>query len=311
VALCLYTSGGCYEKINAALRESKRSISILKHAVFTTCFIRGFRLLPSYWGGCYRGGVIEIKDYQVGKIVVWRAFTSTSKKIESAKKFIKIEKISQTMCPVLFTIQSKSGRCLSDISLYQNEEEVVFRSFTSFKIEKMELKPTVLAGQIIQVYHIGLIEAYPDIRGRKVLVWIDDRLKDFDEFHYIMDACERDGVTCVHLHSTKEANEFFTSHPSLLEREITALRIITDMARKEEDKKENIEAGLDLVKLLLQDFKYDRTIVCYTGPTYLEANRVKFQQNNLHNVFVTANRQEAEQWARFKTIPNKEKKGDT
>jgi len=310
--LSLYTYQGCFEKINSLLRETKTKEQnhqkiLEEHVVFTLCFIKGFRSLPSYWGRCYRGVVLDPTQNldTVNGIFVWKSFTSASKVMEKAINFIDSDKIQEKIKGLLFIIKSRSGRCLSELSCYPSEEEIVFRPYTSFKIKKIIIKDVLQGNRTLQdVYHIWVTEIYPDIRGRKVLVWIDDRIEKAAEFHSIMDNSENVGVTCVHLHSTKVAKEFFETHSEILNRDIESLRIITDMVRTEEDKKLNIEAGLELTKLLRDTFKYSKSILCYTGPRYLENNRKKFQQHNMINVYATATRQDAEEWARFRSLPD-------
>jgi len=238
-ALCLYTIPNGYTVIKA-LREQGESI--LKYAVYATCFIKGFRLLPSYCGTCYRGIVADPTQYNIGNIFVWKSFTSASKVSDIALNFIYKDQITQTNKAILFTIESKSGRSFRDFSCFPDEDEIVFRPFTSFKISNIEQKEITLRHEKIDVYFMTIIEAYPDIRGRKVLVWIDDRIRTNEpnsEFHAIMNNCEKDGVTCVHLHSTQQAKEFFIQHKQLLQRDLDSLRIITDMVRTEEDKKKS------------------------------------------------------------------------
>jgi len=159
-------------------------------------------------------------------------------------------------------------------------------------------------GDIKGVYHITVTEAYPDIRGRKVLLWVDDAIqRNNQEFHDIMDESEKSGVTCVHLHSTLEAQEFFNTHIPILGRGINGLRIITDMARHEGNKKLNIEAGLELAVLLRSEpFNYTQPILCYTGNIHLMENRKKFQAVGLTNVYVSSTYQDAASWARFYQI---------
>jgi len=148
-------------------------------------------------------------------------------------------------------------------------------------------------------YEIELEEAYPDIRGRKVLVWVDDVRGS--ECKKIMDKAETTGVTCVHLHSTADAKEFFKKEQHLLQRGIDKLRIITDMVR-DENKKQNFEAGLELA-LHLKDLKYTQGILCFTGQRYLEINQKKFADAGLPNVYASTFTQDAENFGKFKELP--------
>jgi len=181
------------------------------------------------------------------------------------------------------------------------EQEVAFRPFTSFYVCKTEIKNK---GHTDEYHIIELREAHPDIRGRKVLIWIDDVASP--ECKNIMDNCEKYGVTCVRLNSTKEAEDFFTREQQLLGRSLDRLRIMTDMVRREDPKdkkKENYDAGLQLAQLLQKKFAYTQGILCYTGPKFLEINRKKFEDAGLSNVWATAARVDAITFAKFQGLP--------
>jgi len=244
-------------------------------------------------------------------VLFGKVFTSSSKLIERAKHYIKTDEIKGTVRGFLFTIKSRSGRSLRELSCYPAEEEIVFRPNTSFKILTIEIKEMIRQKNLYlnneieivpEVYHVTVVEEHPDIRGRKVLVWIDDRVSE-EEFHSILDDCEKDGVTCVHVHSTKEAKEFFTKHHILLKCNIRELRIITDMVRSEEEGVCH-SAGIHLACMLREQFNYSQPILCFCGQSHLKQNRSKFQQKNLFNVYATSDLGDAEGWARFRRIPD-------
>eukprot|EP01124_Arcella_intermedia_P026772 TRINITY_DN5111_c0_g7_i1.p2 TRINITY_DN5111_c0_g7~~TRINITY_DN5111_c0_g7_i1.p2 ORF type:complete len:112 (-),score=34.15 TRINITY_DN5111_c0_g7_i1:9-320(-) len=70
----------------------------------------------------------QLEEYKTGKVVVWRAFSSSTKKINVAIDFIKGKK------GTLFMINSKTSREISDFSAMKSEEEVLFLPNTTFKI---------------------------------------------------------------------------------------------------------------------------------------------------------------------------------
>jgi len=298
-ALSLYTCDNCYPIINKALRSSGSTETMLRFSQFTTNFIKGFRLLPSYWGNVFRGTRLPqctLLGFQVGKSVLFEGFTSASKDLDKAKAFINSCGANPNDQAVIFTMTSRSGRCLQDLSCYDDEQEVVFRPFTTFTVVSVEVKD--LDG--IKTHFIVLTETHPDIRGRKVLVWIDDVVGT--DSKQIMDHCERDGVTFVNLHSTKETEKFFKSQGQLLKRANDKMRIITDMVRTEDGQKD-IEAGIKVATLLKEELKYDKPILCYTGERFLESNREKLVKANLKNVFATADPVDAVIWAKFQGVP--------
>lgn len=218
---------------------------------------------------------------------------------KKAKEFIDHCGADPAGQPVLLTMHSRSGRSLKDLSWHDDEEEVVFRPYTTFTVISREEKDI---GLTTKTHCIELKETHPDIRGRKVLVWIDDTVNT--DSKAIMDHCERDGVTFVNLHSTKETEKFFKNQGNiLLKRDTEKLRIITDMVRTEDGKKD-IEAGIKVAALLKNDFKYVKPILCYTGSYYLKSNREKFLKANLGNVFATDEQVDAVIWAKFIAVPD-------
>jgi hypothetical protein len=296
LALSMYTSTACCGLVNEALRASSKSIA--KYVNLVASFVQGFRALPSYWGTVYRGVALhpdELGVYAPGSLVLMQGFTSASRSPDVAKRFAASAKGPhdgpQIMC--LFAINSRSGRSLEGLSLYPDEQEVTFRPFTTFRVTSMARE-----GATCQ---IGLDEAHPDIRGRKVLVWVDDM--HATESKRIMDHCEQGGVTCVHLHSTAGAGDFFRQYPFLLKRDGAGMRVITDMVRTEKAGEQNIEAGLDVVRLLA-DLGYRRPIMCFTGRTFLEKNQEKFRAQGFTHVFATADPRKAALFARFVPYPD-------
>jgi len=184
-----------------------------------------------------------------------------------------------------------------NFTFFLGEKEIVFRPFTTFKVGDVKIEKDLSRKE--DIYHIELKEAYPDLNGRKVLVWIDD--VDSNECHEIMDHSERYGVTCVRLHTTNAAEDFFSRKSKLLNRNINKLRVITDMVR-DEDGKRNIEAGLQLAQLL-KKLNYNQGILCFTGSQYLIKNQEKFKNAGLTNVYATCIRDEAQLFAKFEGLP--------
>jgi len=136
---------------------------IFKYSIFITCLWNGLQRLPEYHGRCYRGVYLDPTPYQVGTIFVWQGFSSSSKLLERAKGFIDkglLEESSSSKKPLLFLIDSKSGRDITALSFYSTEEEVTFFPSTSFKVTQVEIRPLIRRGNemIDNVYHISVVE---------------------------------------------------------------------------------------------------------------------------------------------------------
>jgi len=167
IALSLYTDLDVHKIINPLLRESKNQVN--KYEAFLTAFINGFHFLPRYCGRCYRGTILDfdyIESHKIGSILVWKSFGSASQSKEKAKHFIEAVAITETRKAVLFTIESRSGRSLSDVSAYRNEQEIVFLPDTCFKVLSVKLISIVVRNEdISDVYHIHLLEVLSDIQN--------------------------------------------------------------------------------------------------------------------------------------------------
>lgn len=88
--------------------------------------------LPNYYGEVHRGiKNFRFSSYQnVGDCFYWKNFTSTSKLVDIAQKFKKIN-------GTIFHITSVSGKDISLFSIYAKEEEVLFLPYTYFMVEEI------------------------------------------------------------------------------------------------------------------------------------------------------------------------------
>jgi len=71
---------------------------------------------------------------------------------------------------------------------------------------------------------------------------------------------------------------------------------------RDENGKQNIEAGLDLAKAL-REMGYTQGVLCYLGPKFRDANQIKFEKAGLGNVYCTFRKNEAEAFAKFQDLP--------
>lgn len=72
-----------------------------------------------------------LEQYQVGQVLEFRGLTSST-----YGEAIEIDKNSN----VVLTIKSKQGRLIEDISRFKREKEVLFGSFSKFKVEEADYK---------------------------------------------------------------------------------------------------------------------------------------------------------------------------
>lgn len=100
--------------------------------------------LPKYRGTVYRGAIMKRKDYErlyAGRDEIKHAiFTSSTKTPAVAWRFASYRDLKKSEVRVLFEIQSKNGRDISDISEFngkfatEDQQEVLFTNGTKFKI---------------------------------------------------------------------------------------------------------------------------------------------------------------------------------
>eukprot|EP00456_Euglypha_rotunda_P050082 TRINITY_DN40198_c0_g1_i1.p1 TRINITY_DN40198_c0_g1~~TRINITY_DN40198_c0_g1_i1.p1 ORF type:complete len:323 (+),score=22.32 TRINITY_DN40198_c0_g1_i1:67-1035(+) len=192
LAISAYTSTTCYYEINQALRRhgalnAHTSTQILKwhHTIYN--ILCGFRALPSFWGRVYRGirntPQKIIKSWCEGNEIRLDGFTSTSKSLPKALSF------TQGNDSVLFIIESQTGREIQSISFHPDEEEVIFRPWTYFKI-----KECIEPRNKYDCWKFRIEELYPDIRGRRVVLWISNKPQLNRD---LLDYGETRGVTFV------------------------------------------------------------------------------------------------------------------
>jgi len=124
-----YTGGG-FSDINGALFTNKMGAADLQYAENLTTALDA---LPNYSGTTWRGSDgYEPDDYyqkNIGSAIEWRGFLSTSKSREQAESF--------GMGP-LFKIKSKKGKWIEKYSDIPEEQEVLFKPRTKFKVLKVE-----------------------------------------------------------------------------------------------------------------------------------------------------------------------------
>lgn len=125
-AIEAYT-GGLYKYINKSLRTQINENSLNN---LVKIFNRGLDKLEPYKGLVTRGASLSepyLSQHKLGNIVLYLGLTSTSK--GEAAAFTSDYK---------FSIQSEYGRDISEISMYPDEREVLFKPTTNFHIDAIE-----------------------------------------------------------------------------------------------------------------------------------------------------------------------------
>jgi len=134
-------AGGNYRQLNKQLYSDNLS-EFNKAAATLIC--EGLNLLPAFKGIMYRGTIIKRKEYEAlykdKKEVSHKIFTSCSKSTEIARQFAKYRPLKRNEVSVIFTIQGKNGKDISEISEFNgkfvemNQYEILFATDTRFEI---------------------------------------------------------------------------------------------------------------------------------------------------------------------------------
>lgn len=141
-ALHHYTQqGGNYRQLNKQLEKGDLTDF---NAASASLMAKALEGLPKYRGIVYRGAIMKRKDYEriyAGKDEIKHAiFTSSTKTPAVAWRFASYRDLKKSEVRVLFEIQSKNGRDISDISEFngkfatEDQQEVLFTNGTRFKI---------------------------------------------------------------------------------------------------------------------------------------------------------------------------------
>lgn len=158
-ALHHYTQqGGNYRQLNKQL--DKGSLTDF-NAASASLMAKALEGLPKFRGTVYRGAIMKRTEYErlyVGKDEVKHAiFTSSTKTPAVALRFASYRDLKKMEVRVLFEIQSKNGREISDISEFngkfasEDQREVLFTNGTRFKIVKHEI-----SGQEVRITLVEL-----------------------------------------------------------------------------------------------------------------------------------------------------------
>lgn len=138
-----------YQEINKYLRGEKLPYLIEEEQeglkVKSNMLVKALRKLPAYKGTVYRGtelddaSILTIMTMKPGDLIYMKAFTSTSLLKEKASGF---------STDVLFEIKSLTGRQVSHISEYPEENEVVLSPDTRYEISEISYKDQTIHVQL-------------------------------------------------------------------------------------------------------------------------------------------------------------------
>lgn len=129
-AITLYTDF-TYKKVNPPLRQGLPPEGL---ETFYKAMCSGLTKLPVFKGRVYR--IVELSRdeqefYENNDEVLERAFMSTSASKDARRAF---QNNTNKNYNTYFYIQSKTGRMITHLSVWKEEQEVLFPAGTSFKV---------------------------------------------------------------------------------------------------------------------------------------------------------------------------------
>ncbi|CAD8201346.1 unnamed protein product [Paramecium pentaurelia] len=279
IAIRLYTSNLIYQKLNNDLRTSDYQ----SWKKYLKCLMEGFRHLKYYKGVAYRGikNYQNTKIYQKGKTVQWNEVSSVSLNQKVAQNFSNNK-------GMIFNVELISAKDISNISLYQGEEEVIMYPFSTFVIDKIHVNPNQP--------HIVTMRELPLPRSENVLLWVDDNPEN--NYGYAEEIERQNNkISIIFCTSTKDAIQIIQKYKWLIYLAQSQFRVVSDMVRIEEGKT-NYNAGIDLLCHLYQQMKYKNHTLIFCGDQQRAQGECK-KRNLQGNFEVTNNVQVLKKFLQF------------
>jgi exonuclease VII small subunit len=137
-------AGGNYRQLNKQLYNG--TLTDFNKAA-ASLISKGLEELPKVSGPVYRGSIMKRKEYEAvynGSEVTHKIFTSASSTPSVAVDFADYRALKKTEVQIVFEIQSKNGKNISNISEFngifdpKNQQEVLFDRGTKFRITSKE-----------------------------------------------------------------------------------------------------------------------------------------------------------------------------
>ncbi|KAL4473671.1 hypothetical protein ABPG74_022535 [Tetrahymena malaccensis] len=244
--ITIWTSNLLYRQINQALSNNTFSnwLPYLKD------FMNSIKHFPYYQGKAYRGikdFTYQNIDYKVGSYVTWKNIISLSKSEQQARKF-------SSQQGALFEVEVISAKQIFPVSIYQEELEVLLLPFSCFLVEAISNE--INGPMIIKMKEVCVP------RSIQVVIWVDDN--PINNYKYASQIEKQNSnISIVFCKSTLEAERILNQFKWIAHLEKSAIRIISDMVRIEEDGQTNQKAGLDLAELFFKQLKYNNQILIF------------------------------------------------
>ena len=150
-----------YRAMNRAMRQADgNAIAFWRPLIWQVdCALQS---LPPFSGKVYRGIDIQV-PYEVGHTVCWPVFPSASATQSVAREFVKVEQ------GTLFFLLHNGARAVSQFSQFPEEDEVIFRANTQFKVISALLLESDIGQFYVKVDNIVVKEF--NLAEKPMYVW--------------------------------------------------------------------------------------------------------------------------------------------
>lgn len=239
--------------------------------------IKSLAYIPYHWGVCLRHVEISKKEqdrYQVGSIISWLQFSSSTSAEEGVSEF--------SHRNTVFHIFSLSGRLIQQFSNFGHEKEVLFVPWSTFIVTKKEIKEDEDEVHIyFRQVELGTT--------KNTILWVDDMILNPEwENKELMEKLTSQGLSkalrIIPKVSTNSALAFIDSEFGKYIKKIEADRtfqIITDMGRPEEEN--GSEAGAILIKELREKGFLNKFTIFTMSQEWSQKALAKHVGNSLEN----------------------------
>jgi NAD:arginine ADP-ribosyltransferase len=259
----------------------ERSFSVIFYYI-----LRALSCIPFFWGFCIRAAELDqitIDSYQVGSVISWIQFSSTTSGTNPPDHFKKRN--------TYFYIFSFTGRKIREFSNFPTEDEVLFSPYSNFLVCKK-----ILENQKNKIYLRQIELGFQE----KIVFWVDDQiLNEKWENKSIMELITSQGlhqnVSVIAKTNTESALKFLNSQIGKNQISISNknLIFITDMYRKNEVNPS--EAGARFVKIL-RKLGFSQNIMIYTSnkkTSTILIEKFIIEDKDKKNIFITQTQSEA------------------
>jgi hypothetical protein len=234
---------------------------------YTSTLLKHLRNITGERCKVYRGANWD-PEGRPGELLTFKPFTSTSKNPNEALKFPIYGQLEDPSLPlVLFEMSIVSGKPISKLSYFKNEEELLLEPFTEFRIAKVEERRMV-QGFEFKVYHLEEVESAKEMprATNNYVLWVDNKPNEGREiFNKFIEEFTHPSVL-FQINSTQHLRQWVQQRQDIIKDADAKIVMVTNMVRPEDNGVPNFYAGVDAINLIRESLP-DIPIAVYVRDT--------------------------------------------